>query len=60
MTASESLPTAVTARFDGTGSSDDFFAALSFYSQDNKLLARQFPSEVAAAGGDYEVTFAPF
>lgn len=50
----------VSAMFDGSGASDDFYPCLSVYSQDNKLIGRFFPAQVLATGDRAEVTFAPF
>lgn len=52
-------PLAVTATFDGSGSSSSFFAALAFYSQDGLLLGRTFAASPVAPGGSATVTFAP-
>lgn len=49
----------VSAMFDGSGAGGAFLPCLSVYSQDDKLVGRFFPEEVAA-GDSAEVTFAPF
>lgn len=50
----------VSALFNGSGASGDFYPCLSVYSQDNKLIGRYFPGTALSAGDVAEVTFATF
>lgn len=50
----------VSAVFDGAAASGTFYACLSVYSQDGKLVGRYFPAQTFAAGDSGEVTYAPF
>jgi hypothetical protein len=49
----------ISATFDGTGASGAYLPCCSIYSQAGALLARDFPSQVAA-GSSAEVTYHPF
>lgn len=48
------------AHWDGTGASGSFLAALSFYAANGTLLSRVFPLTAVAAGGEADVSYAPF
>lgn len=50
----------VTAVFNGAGASGTFKACLDLVSQDDKLVARYFPSTLFAVGDTGEVTYGPF
>lgn len=53
------VPTAVTARFDGTAAGGSFLPCLTFKSQSGLILQRQYPTEGADSGGDYIVSYRP-
>lgn len=48
------------AHWDGAGASGAFYPALSFYTASGVLLSRVFPSTTVAAGGEADVSYAPF
>src|SRR5690348_12263782 len=50
----------ISAVFDGTGASGSFYPCCSIYTQDGKLVSRDFPSSSVAAGASAEVTYHPF
>jgi hypothetical protein len=50
----------ISATFDGTGASGAFYPCCSIYTQDGKLVSRDFPSASVAAGASAEVTYHPF
>lgn len=51
---------AISATFDGTSASGAFYPCCSIYTQDGKLVSRDFPSSSVAAGASAEVTYHPF
>lgn len=57
--AGEFAPYSFSATFDGTSASDSFMPCAAVYSQDGKLIARMFPSEIISPGDSAEVTYAP-
>ena len=50
----------ISATFDGSGASGSFYPCCSIYTQDGKLVSRDFPSASVAAGASAEVTYHPF
>ena len=50
----------ISATFDGTSASGSFYPCCSIYTQDGKLVSRDFPSASVAAGASAEVTYHPF
>lgn len=53
-------PESAFAHWDGSGASGDFLACLTFKAQDGKIFSRTFPSTPIAAGGEADVSYAPF
>lgn len=53
-------PTAVFAHFDGTGAASAFLPSVAYYTQDGLLFSRVFPGTTVAAGGEADVSYAPF
>lgn len=53
-------PKSAFVRWDGTGASGPFLAALTFTAPDGKVFSRVFPSTVIPQGGTADVTYAPF
>lgn len=53
-------PESAFAHWDGTGASGPFLACLTFRAQDGKIFSRTFPSTPIAAGGEADVSYAPF
>src|SRR5690349_21066359 len=50
----------ISAVFDGTAASGAFYPCCSIYTQDGKLLSRDFPATSVAAGASAEVTYHHF
>ena len=50
----------VFAKFNGAAASGAFYACLDVLSQDDKLIARHFPSDDVIVGDTAEVTYGPF
>ena len=50
----------ISATWDGTSASGAFYPCCSIYTQDGKLVSRDFPSSSVAAGASAEVTYHPF
>jgi len=50
----------ISAVFDGTAASGAFYPCCSIYTQDGKLVSRDFPNASVAAGASAEVTYHPF
>lgn len=53
-------PESAFAHWDGSGASGPFLAALTFRAQDGKIFSRTFPTTPIAAGGEADVSYAPF
>lgn len=53
-------PESAFAHWDGSGASGDFLACLTFRAQDGKIFSRTFPTTPIAAGGEADVSYAPF
>lgn len=53
-------PESAFVHWDGTGASGPFLACMTFKARDGKVFSRTFPSTAIVAGGEADVSYAPF